>query len=485
MARKKTDEKKVVDKSSKKKEPKKTLKQKSYEKIKVYLPLILLTSVFVALLAGIYLKNPVRAEGEYPLEVFIVTKCPYSRLFMVQSFDALQKRYGEIPVYYLIGRFNGSLYSMHGPEELKENLAGICIREKYGNEAHWQYLKCLFSGKDYESCIKPYKAAVEACFASGEAEKLAEKDIALSRLYMVQGTPAVVVVDKVDNVSVVIEGAGAAAFVSDAMGFLANYSKEKTEVLFIAPKDCPQPICGSVEELENVLRHRLGINAEVVEKAKAPEGIIIKTYPAIVIPAEALNASFSRLSRGFKIYGNYAVMEFGRVLNRPEKNGSIEVFVMSKCPYGTRAIEFLARLRKEIPAANITVYYIVSKTAGNFTSLHGPLEVMEDLRQLCVEKVASKEAYWAYLNCSAANYRDIEEKWENCLQEAGISIQEVKNCMNSSLPYEALEKSRNITATYGIAGSPTFVINGRYLLRGLQPYERLKAVFCALNPWIC
>ncbi|MDD5639407.1 MAG: hypothetical protein PHR47_01190 [Candidatus Pacebacteria bacterium] len=144
---------------------------------------------------------------------------------------------------------------------------------------------------------------------------------------------------------------------------------------------------------------------------------------------------------------------------------SVELFVMSHCPYGTQIEKGI------IP---------VIETLGdniNFSlkfcdySMHGEKELKEELNQYCIQK-EQKDKLLSYLKCflKAGNS-------EACLSSTGIDRTKLASCSaNADKEYSVMSNFKNKVGykgdypgfavfesdntAYGVSGSPTLVING-------------------------
>ena len=123
---------------------------------------------------------------------------------------------------------------------------------------------------------------------------------------------------------------------------------------------------------------------------------------------------------------------------------SIELFVMSFCPFGVQAENAMAPVVDLLGAkADITVHYIATVNGDTFDSvksLHGPTEAKEDLRQLCIAKYYPQEL-WPYLvdfnkNCEDWNIRKDAISYNACLtnttRNLGIDNQKIDTCAGDS-----------------------------------------------------
>ena len=78
---------------------------------------------------------------------------------------------------------------------------------------------------------------------------------------------------------------------------------------------------------------------------------------------------------------------------------SVELFVMSFCPYGVQAEQAMAPVADLLGSkADIKVRFIagVGDTLNSVQSLHGVIEGKEDARQLCVAKNYDINTYWKF-----------------------------------------------------------------------------------------
>ena len=75
---------------------------------------------------------------------------------------------------------------------------------------------------------------------------------------------------------------------------------------------------------------------------------------------------------------------------------------MSFCPYGVIATDAMSPVAGLLgDKADINVRYIASIEGDDINqvkSLHGPIEGIEDARQLCVLNNYGQEAYWNYVD---------------------------------------------------------------------------------------
>jgi hypothetical protein len=167
---------------------------------------------------------------------------------------------------------------------------------------------------------------------------------------------------------------------------------------------------------------------------------------------------------------------------------SVDLFVMSLCPYGTQAeiaMEPVAVLLGS--RINITVHYIASirgVTPDSISSLHGPGEAKEDLNQLCIARYYQAK-YWSYLMDFNANcYPLVQDAARldacrvNITENLGIDSRKIEICATGREGLALLEADEGFATKYQVTGSPTLIINGqRY--SGARTPDAYKQAICA------
>lgn len=165
---------------------------------------------------------------------------------------------------------------------------------------------------------------------------------------------------------------------------------------------------------------------------------------------------------------------------------SVELFVMSFCPYGVQAENLMQPVVGLFGTkANITVRYIANvqgTTVASVKSLHGTSEAKEDLRQLCIAKYYPQKL-WPYLTDFNAQCYPV---WQNATQlescqknvTATLGITDIETCASGSEGLALLKAEGAITSSYKVTGSPTLIINGqRY--SGSRTAEAYRQAICA------
>ncbi|MCL4478004.1 MAG: hypothetical protein M1381_02730 [Deltaproteobacteria bacterium] len=152
----------------------------------------------------------------------------------------------------------------------------------------------------------------------------------------------------------------------------------------------------------------------------------------------------------------------------------LELYVMSHCPFGINAENTIIRLMPDFKNAfSLRIHYIVSKDVnGDFTSLHGPQELNEDLVQIAIQKFY-RNKFYNYLLCYNSTMND-----DKCSKDNGINKNKITSFVKSGYARQMLDKDFTSTEKLGINASPTlFINNNRY--KGPMQMAHLTRAICA------
>ena len=143
---------------------------------------------------------------------------------------------------------------------------------------------------------------------------------------------------------------------------------------------------------------------------------------------------------------------------------TLELFVMSYCPYGVQAeekllpivkefgdeidfkLQFIAQEKKEPAAQDITP----------FTSLHGYPEVAENIRQLLIAQ-EYPDRYLDYILCRG---KKLDKSWEDCAEKLGIDVAKIQALFDSPEAEQLFRENIKRAAELGIRASPTILVDG-------------------------
>ena len=146
---------------------------------------------------------------------------------------------------------------------------------------------------------------------------------------------------------------------------------------------------------------------------------------------------------------------------------TLELFVMSYCPYGVQAeekvipiikkfgdkidfkLQFIAQEKEEPSGQNITP----------FTSLHGYPEVAENIRQLLIAQ-EYPDRYLDYILCRG---KKLDKSWEACAQKLGINVARIQALFDAPEAEQLFRENIRRAAELGIKASPTILVDNHQL----------------------
>lgn len=170
----------------------------------------------------------------------------------------------------------------------------------------------------------------------------------------------------------------------------------------------------------------------------------------------------------------------------------VELFVMSFCPFGVIAEDAMSPVVDLLgDKADVNIRYIASiegDDINNVKSLHGPIEGIENARQICVLNNYGQEKFWQYVNeinekCYPIyrNGDDIYKAcWQTAAKNAGVNISKIDTCVDKEGP-SLIKKEDEIAKGYGVSGSPTLIINGTKINAARNPDGYKTAICNAYN----
>lgn len=148
---------------------------------------------------------------------------------------------------------------------------------------------------------------------------------------------------------------------------------------------------------------------------------------------------------------------------------TVDLFVMTYCPYGTQAEKGI------IPA----IEAIANKASVNIRFvhyfMHGDKEEQETYRQICIRE-EQNEKFLPYLKCFL-NASDSE----GCIKSTNVDSAKLGVCItDKAKTYYAADSE--LSNKYGVQGSPTMVINGvQAEFYPRDPTTALKTVCATFN----
>lgn len=166
---------------------------------------------------------------------------------------------------------------------------------------------------------------------------------------------------------------------------------------------------------------------------------------------------------------------------------SVELFVMSYCPYGTQIEKGI------LPVVETLGKNIDFKLKFVDYAMHDKKEIDENLTQYCIQKEQPGQLA-SYLKCFLKD----DSKAAECLASSGVNAAKLSSCVkNADEDFKITENYNNKNAwngqfppfnvdkadndKYGVQGSPSLVINGTEISTARDSASLLKAVCASFN----
>ncbi len=473
---------------------------------------------FAAAAAAAAAREPALAPVR--VQLYVMSQCPYGVEAENGFALSLDKLGGAVDfrVDYIGDNGPDGLISMHGPREVAGDLVQLCA-QKYSPK--WFQL-VLCQNRDarnvdsnWRACAEELGAPADAiarCAGGDEGKKLLAASFRRAQQVGARGSPTIYIGDQAYR-----GGRRPAEFmhrICDSFGAEKPAAcgqipePPKVNVTLVSDKRCSD--CDA-SGLERQLRHIIANpNLESVDYGDPKGKALLAGLPAARLPLALFDATLdadeeaaATLARHLRPAGERRLIRLGdwnprcaddggcalddckpTLECRPEEPGKLEVFIMSQCPFALKGVnalqEVLANFGKHKSKVDFTVHYIGDVDAnGDLRSMHGPGEVAEDIRELCaLEHYGKGGKYLDYVWC---RNKDITgDDWEACAgKSTGIDAKVISKCVEGE-GRQLLEKSFALATATGISASPTWLVNGKYKLSGIDA-ETIKAGFCEHN----
>jgi hypothetical protein len=196
---------------------------------------------------------------------------------------------------------------------------------------------------------------------------------------------------------------------------------------------------------------------------------------AILLVFAIATAGFTNFDR-FSGISETGLKEFSYANKLSSGNADVDLFVMSKCPYGTQAEDSFAEVVKTLKdTVNLNVEFIGDYQDGQFTALHGEPEVIGNKIQLCVKEYFP-EKFLDFALCQNENYQEIPTNWEGCATRLSLDTETLGECFTGDKGNKLLKDSYAKADKAEVTGSPTIFIEGERYNGGRDPLSLMMAI---------
>lgn len=144
----------------------------------------------------------------------------------------------------------------------------------------------------------------------------------------------------------------------------------------------------------------------------------------------------------------------------------VELYVMSQCPYGVSAENALFPALESLKgSAELKFFFIAAESTApakgiaRFDSMHGPREVEEDIRQLCVRSKYPEKFFRYVMERNAAMRKN--GAWEEAAAAAGVPAEALSSCTGGDEGAALMSANIKVQRQPRPDASPTMYISGR------------------------
>ncbi len=488
--------------------------------------------VFVSIFSpSAWCKEDKKSKEPVNIDLFVMSQCPYG-IQAENVFFMLSQRLKDkmrFNLYFIANEdIKGDILSLHGASEVEEDMRQLVIF-RFFPDKFWQYL----ASRNTDYANPEWKAhAYMAGIDVGQLQNLMNtkgKDLLRENIKKANGLGV--------NVSpmIYINGEkyeGSRSFPSLFLKLAKNLDDKKILAGFprcFSDANCidansigicrnpvtPNARCEPLEislkivdikdkayvhdQAYVALKHYLPSLKESFVDYQSEEGkrLIGKTS-AQTLPIYLISSSVEKI-KDLSWLGQNRIKQDGQeyflinnsrdfvrlYLKREKKLKAMDLFVMSKCPFGIEAEQVIYPVAKKA-GISLSIYYIANfssnpNPAANqkpymLSSLHGETEIEEDMRQLCVKKYFPQK-YFGYI---LARNKDINNsQWEKAaIETLGRDAEAViRKCQNEE-GKTLLEKNMLFAAELRIGASPTILWENQ---RRFENLKELKAGVEALK----
>ena len=449
------------------------------------------------------------------VSMYAMSQCPYAVVAQASMLQVLQKIAGYIDFSLeFIGRDNvGTLVSLHGEQEIEGDRIQLCAQKIHPNR-FMELVVCMNQDQqqipeNWEECAQSLSLTtllIKLCARADLSLSMLRESFQIAFQQNVRGSPTIFVAGKIYQGMRTTEAllqAICGAFGADAPSPCADVPNPvNVPVTIISDKRCRK--CQTslwVDRLRDLFpaaQIRL-LDYSDDQGKQLYQDLNLTFLPAILVGHEVRHTvSYSKLKRYLIPTGDFLALYVGTKHNptreichngqddtnngltdcqdpdcqtslvcREEIHNRLDLFVMSKCPFGVQALAVLPEVLHNFgDRITLQVHYLAHGDKTGFKALHGPTEVDENIRQLCaIDCYGHQQKYFDYINCRGRN--NSSEDWRACTGINGIDAAAIQNCVEHRGP-DLLATDIRLAKELGFRASPTWLVNNRHTFRRLD-----------------
>ena len=476
-------------------------------------------------------SSSVSSGDKVKVEMYVMSKCPFG-VQAEQGFQPVMDAMGDAidwQVNFIVDEQNGSFNSLHGEPEVKGDIQQLCVMKHYPAWKKWTgFISCYNENwrqipEGWEKCAKKMgmdEGKLKSCIDGSQGKDLLRGSMKKAKAANAQGSPTILVAGEAYN-----GGRGKTDFTRAICDKFPGKKPaacdnipEDVEVVatILTDKRCAK--CATEGLVQNLKgRFFPKLKAKTIDYSSSEGKALYKELGAKYLPVMLFTKDvekaekYQMIARWMEEKGKYKQLRIpaqfdptaeicdnkkddtgnGKVdsaddtcknalVCRQEKPKTVEVFIMSQCPFGVQAVNAMKEVMKAFDnKITFDVHYIADKQGDSFNSLHGQAEVNEDIRQVCVKKHYAKNYKWLdYLWCRYTGDDWKSDNWKKCAT-GGIEASVIEKCFNGE-GKSLLEEDIKIAKALEVSGSPTWLANNKYKFSGIAP-EAIKTNICQHN----
>ena len=471
------------------------------------------------------------------LEMYVMSQCPYG-VQVEKAIAPVKKQLGDafdLRIDFIGKGEPGAFTSMHGPSEVRGNIAQLCVNAK-APEKFLDVILCQNENMkqvdtNWRECSQTHGvdvAAVETCLNGDEGQQLLAASYGRAAERKATGSPTMYL----DGVKYA-KGRKSNDFLRE---ICTTYGDDKPQVC----KDIPEPPkvagtflgdsrckdCTDLKGIEGKLKSTIAGLEPTHLDYNTPEGKALYAElqaadPSFkFLPVALLGADIEKdpdakaaLGRYLTPLGTYQSLKVGAKFDptaeicdnttdddsdgladcaddtctgsmacREMMPKKLDLFIMSQCPYGAKAMIAAMDALPHFGGddVDLDVHFIGNEKDGKLTSMHGQPEVDLNLVEICAtEKYPDDSQFIKFLGCVSKDYK--KGDWKACATGLGMNPSTIEACATGSEGQKLLSASYAQAQQLGISSSPTFLVNNRRKFNAVAP-DKLQKEYCTDNP---
>jgi 2-hydroxychromene-2-carboxylate isomerase len=464
------------------------------------------------------------------VDLYVMSMCPYG-VQAENAFAPVVEKLGpalDLRIEYIAGEEGGKLVSLHDEPEVKGDIAQLCAL-KIAPDRGFRMILCQNKSPreipgNWEQCAKEVGLDVEAmrrCYTTAEGQDLLRASSKRAEAAKAEGSPTIHIAGKA------YEGRrrggdmlrAICAELAGAKPAACTELKPNVSVNVTLLSDTRCKPCSNIEKILPQLKGVFpGLKHTLVDYG-TPEGKKLYTESGVkLLPAVLFDASLDGDPEGKQELGKYLkpagthqqllvggkfdptaeICDNGKDDNgdgkidcadpqckeqlvcRPETKKRVDVFVMSQCPFGVRALDAMKEVLKNFAGQGVAfgVHYIATAAPDGFRSLHGQPEVDEDIRGVCaIKHYGANLKFMDYIWCRSPNISSPD--WKGCAKN-GIDAKVIEACSTGPEGKKLLAENIQLAEKLGVEASPSWLANNKFPFSGIDA-ESIKKNLCKNN----